>query len=439
MIDETLSLPERKKICGAPYSAGIIFLVFCVGVLGGALGGAATFQMLTKSNTASQGAPLPTKDGVVPPSISGEENATIAAVKKTSSSVVSIIISKDMSQVYQKTGQNVFPFDNLFDNLGFPFEFRTAPQPNSGNQQKQDTQNQEPQRPQKQKVGGGSGFIISADGMILTNKHVVADDAADYTVVTTDGKEYPAKVLAKDPVNDLAILKIDAKGLVPLVLGDSDGIEIGQTVIAIGNTLGEYKNTVTRGVISGIDRVVQASNGAGSSEVIQEAIQTDAAINPGNSGGPLLNLRGEVVGINTAVNRSGQSIGFAIPIGVAKRSVESIKKFGKIIRPWLGVRYSLIDEEYIKKNNLPIDHGAIILGDQVQKLLGVIPGSPAERAGLRDGDIILELNGKKIDQGHALANAIAQYNPGDEVTVKVFSGGKTRDVKVKLEEFKEQK
>lgn len=421
------------------YSAGIIFLIFCVGVLGGALGGAATFQMLTKSDTPSQVAQTATKDGATLPPISGEEEATIAVVKKTSSSVVSIIISKDISQVYQKTGQNVFPFDNFFDNLGLPFEFRTVPQQNEKGQPKQEQQNQEPPKPQKQKVGGGSGFIISADGMILTNKHVVADDTADYTVVTNDGKEYSAKVLAKDPVNDLAIMKIDAKGLVPLTLGDSDTIEIGQTVIAIGNTLGEYKNTVTRGVISGIDRVVQASNGTGSSEIIQEAIQTDAAINPGNSGGPLLNLRGEVVGINTAVNRSGQSIGFAIPISVAKRSVESIKKFGKIIRPWLGVRYSLIDEEYVKKNNLPVDHGAIILGDSAQKLLGVIPGGPADRAGLHDGDIILELNGKKIDQGHALANAIAQYNPGDEITLKIFSNGKTRDVKVKLEEFKEQK
>ncbi len=246
-------------------------------------------------------------------------------------------------------------------------------------------------------------------------------------------------MLATDQVNDVAILKIDAKNLVPAHLGDSDALQIGQTVIAIGNSLGEYRNTVTRGVISGIDRSVQATDGAGQSEVIQEAIQTDAAINPGNSGGPLLNLSGQVIGINTAVNRAGQSIGFAIPIAVAKRPLDSFQKNGRIIRPFLGVRYRLINEELVKKNNLPVNYGALIGGNIDKGELGVIGGSPAKKAGLREGDIIVAVNGVRIDASNALANTIAKYSPGDEVTVRVFSGGKERDVVVKLEELKDQK
>ncbi|MBI4239542.1 trypsin-like peptidase domain-containing protein [Candidatus Uhrbacteria bacterium] len=331
------------------------------------------------------------------------------------------MVSKDLSKIYGRTGVNIFPFDSFFD-LDFPFQFRTTPQGNGEGQ--------------KQQIGGGSGFIISSDGMILTNKHVVGDADADYSVITNDGKEYAAKVIAKDPVNDLAIVKIDAKNVPALELGDSNSIQIGQTVIAIGNSLGEYSNTVTRGVISGINRVVTAADGSGAIETLQEAIQTDAAINPGNSGGPLLNLTGQVIAINTAINRSGQSIGFALPINVAKRSVESVKKFGKIIRPWLGVRYVLIDDELARKNNLSVTYGALIVGNPQKKELSVIPNSPADKAGLQDGDIILELQGLRISREHALANAITQHSPGDEVKLKILSKGKEKTVKVKLEEFK---
>ncbi|MBI2645170.1 trypsin-like peptidase domain-containing protein [Candidatus Uhrbacteria bacterium] len=360
-----------------------------------------------------------------------EDSATIDVVRKTSPSVVSIIISKELSQLYNRSGRNIVPFDNFFD-FGFPNDFQFEPPPQGG-------ENKSNKKEQKQRIGGGSGFVASSDGLIVTNKHVVEDSDAEYMVVMNDGKEYPGKVLAQDPVNDLAIIKIDAKNLTPLILGDSSALQIGQTVIAIGNTLGEYRNTVTRGVVSGINRVVEAAGSAGGAEVIQEAIQTDAAINPGNSGGPLLNLAGEVVGVNTAVSRAGQSVAFAIPINSVKKSVESVKKNGRIVRPWIGVRYQLIGEEMAQKNNLPVKEGAIIVGDVSKKEFGVISGSPAEKAGLQEGDIILEVNGEKIGVGHALSNAVMKYNPGDEITLKVLSKGKEKEVKVKLEEFKEQK
>ncbi len=358
-----------------------------------------------------------------------QDDATIDVVKKASPSVVSIIIKKDLSQLYSRTGPNPLPFDDFFE-FGFPFNYTyTPPAANSEKDRKP---------VEKQRIGGGSGFIISSDGLILTNRHVVADEDAEYVVVANDGKESIAKVLALDPLNDLAIIKIEGKDLTPLVLGNSDEVQIGQTSIAIGNTLGEYKNTITKGVISGVNRVVEASDTSGSTEVIQEAIQTDTAINPGNSGGPLLNLAGQVIGINTAVNRAGQSIGFAIPINTAKRSVESVKKYGRIIRPWLGIRYVMVDEELQKKNNLSVAYGALIQGNQARKELGVIAGSPAEKAGLVEGDIILEINNQKIDEGHALANEISKYDPNTSVGIKVLSHGETKNITVILGEFNEE-
>ncbi len=349
-----------------------------------------------------------------------EESATVGAVKKISPTVVSIIITKDLSKVQSQLGPESFPFDDFFE-FGFPFE---TPAPQNGG------------RSGKQQIGGGTGFVISSDGLIVTNKHVVSDTEAEYTVITSDEKKYPAKVIASDSFLDIAIVKIDAKDLATAELGNSDSIQLGQTVIAIGNTLSEYRNTVTKGIISGINRRVVAGGARGRSEVIEEAIQTDAAINPGNSGGPLVNLLGQVIGINTAISEEGQLIGFAIPINTVKRIIESVKQTGRIVRPWLGVRYVMIDEDIAKENQLSVDYGAIIVRGERRTDLAVVPGSPADKAGLQENDIIFEINGARLSINHSLAQEIARHKPGDTITLKILRKGGEKTVNITLEELK---
>jgi len=402
----------------------IIAIVIILSLIFGALSGSgATFLILQNLNKfGSLGSKMSQNiSGTEKITELDLESATIDVVKNSSPSVVSIIISKNVAPTQLPDFNNFFQFG-----YPFQFDFGVPSQPSTPNNQK----------PQKQEIGGGSGFIVSADGLILTNKHVVNDDTADYTVITNDGKKYIAKVLGKDPVNDLAVVKIEAKDLTPLSLGDSDNIQIGQTVIAIGNTLSEFRNTVTRGVVSGINRTVQAG-GQGFNETLEEAIQTDAAINPGNSGGPLLNLKGEVIGINTAISQSGQLIGFAIPSNEAKQVIESIQKYGKIVRPFLGVRYVIINKEIADANKLSVDYGALISRGQTAAEIAVVPGSPADKAGLVENDIVLELNGQKIDESHSLARLLSKYAPTDEVELKILHKGEEKTVKVKLEERKE--
>lgn len=344
-----------------------------------------------------------------------EESATVEVVKKAAPAVVSIVVTQEVSRYITEWS----PFEEFFKE--WPFEF---PIP------------QEKPKKEKEQIGRGTGFIISSDGLILTNKHVVYEKNADYSIITNEGKTLPAKVLATDPFNDIAILKVEEKNLPTLTLGDSDQIKIGQTVIAIGFALGEFRNTVTKGVISGIGRKITAGGG-GQVEELENVIQTDAAINPGNSGGPLLNLKGEVIGINTAMSLEGQLIGFAIPINTAKYAVESVKKFGKIIRPFLGVRYLLINETIAKANHLPVNYGALIVRGEKVTDFAVTPGSAADKAGLKENDIILELNGQKITQENPLAKMIQKFKPGDEITLKVLSKGKEKTIKVVLGEYKE--
>lgn len=350
-----------------------------------------------------------------------EESQTIDVVKKVQPSVVSIVVSKDLQKLYQ---YNSSPFEND------PF-FKDFFEGSNLNEQQQNQQNG------KQEIGGGTGFVISSDGVILTNRHVVSDQEASYTVVTNDNKKYEAKIQAIDPTNDVAVLKIDAHNLIPADLGNSDSLQIGQTVIAIGNAMGEYHNTVTKGVVSGLGRAITAGDEFSQAiEQLDNIIQTDAAINPGNSGGPLINLDGQVVGINTAMDYSGQSIAFAIPINDAKQDIDSVKKDGKISTPYIGVRYQIIDKNVASKNNLKNDYGAIVLRGTNKDEVAVVPGSPADKAGIVENDIILELNGTKIDSTNTLSKLIAKYKIGDEITLKISHKGEEKEVKLKLEERK---
>ena len=344
------------------------------------------------------------------------EQAVVAAVKKASPAVVSITVSKNVPIIEQCP---YTPFSDL------PPEFQQF----FGDQLPQLYQQCE-KGTKMQEVGGGSGFIISADGLVLTNKHVVLDAKASYTVFTNDGKKYAAKVLARDPVQDLAVVKIDAVNLPTVELGNSDSIELGQTAIAIGNSLGEYRNTVSVGVVSGLSRTVSASGGGGFSETIQGVVQTDAAINPGNSGGPLLNLRGQVIAINTAIASGAQNIGFAIPINRAKRDINSVKASGEIQTPFIGVRYILVTPEIAKSQKLSAEYGALVRGSDDGP--AVTPDSPAAKAGIQAEDIILELNGKKVDREHPLSDLISQFGVGDTVTLKIQRGAQEMTISVTL-------
>ena len=345
------------------------------------------------------------------------ENAITSAVEKASDAVVSIIVSKDLPIIERCKSD---PFSNLPSDIRRYFDFEggfTVPCQTGT---------------KEQEIGGGSGFIVSSDGLIVTNKHVVDDEDAHYTVLTNSGKRYDAVVLARDSLIDLAVVKIVASGLPTLSLGDSDSIKLGQTAIAIGNALSEFQNTVSVGVISGKSRTITASNSLGVVETIDGVLQTDAAINPGNSGGPLLNLKGEVIGINTAVASDAQNVGFAIPINRVKKSIDSVKVNGKIVTPYLGVRYIPIDEKIAEEENLSVDYGALI--SRGNSSLAISPGSPAEKYGLQEGDIILEIGGEKITSKRSLASIIQSHDVGDVVDIKALRGDKEFVIRATLEE-----
>lgn len=276
--------------------------------------------------------------------------------------------------------------------------------------------------------GAGTGVILSSNGYILTNKHVVKD-STQLTVITSDGEMYDnVKVIFQDPFNDLAFLKVsNPKNFKPIEIGDSKTVKVGQSVIAIGNSLGQYQNTVTRGIISGTNRSITAQGSDQSVENLTDMLQTDAAINPGNSGGPLVNAGGQLIGINTAVTRGANGLGFAIPISAAKGVIKQLgRNDDQIQRAMLGVRYIAVNPAIAKDKKLSEKQGALITG-------GVIPGSSADKAGLKEGDIIMKVNGLEVGKAGSLSTLLSEYTVGDEVELVVKRGNETITAKAKLQ------
>jgi serine protease Do len=287
----------------------------------------------------------------------------------------------------------------------------------------------------QQSTSSGTGIIVSADGLIMTNRHVVSDVSATYTVKTSGGKELKnARVVARDTFNDIAFMRVDDKDLPAATVGDSAAIQVGQKVVAIGNALGQLQNTVTEGIVSGIGRPVTAGSASdGTSEQLTNMLQTDAAINPGNSGGPLVNLDGQVIGMNTAVAGDGaQGIGFAIPANDVTALIASVQKSGKIVRPYMGVRYIPVTKDIATDNNLKTTEGAWLKGNTDQP--SIISGGPAEKAGLKDGDVIIKVNGDKVTATVSIQSLIGKYQPNEKVTLTIERDGKEKTVGLTLGE-----
>jgi serine protease Do len=287
---------------------------------------------------------------------------------------------------------------------------------------------------QKTKIGGGSGFIVSRDGYILTCNHVVEDHEAEYTVIVDPDHKYTAKVLAKDPLVDMAILKISGHTHPFLKLANSDRVELGESVLAVGNPLGEFEDTLSLGIVSGLSRKITAYNGFDAKATnLRGLIQTDAAINPGNSGGPLVNMDGEVIGINTAMIMGAENIGFALPINYIKEDLREVKNGGKIKRPYLGVKYLLLNPEISKANKLPVEYGALVAREMFGEP-AVAKDSSADLAGIKEYDIILEINGEKITDENTLSDCLSKCLIGQEISILLLRTGKEKLIKTILKQ-----
>jgi serine protease Do len=358
------------------------------------------------SIVASESVASSARSTVVP----SKQYTVVDVVKLAQPAVVSIIVSKEVPK-YDVSYQE--------SNLGLGIVFKTPTYTQNGTEKKE--------------IGSGSGFLISSDGLIVTNRHVVDDKTAIYDVSLNNGTRYPAKVLARDRGLDVAVIKIDVSGLPFLTFADSDKLEVGESVIAIGNALGQFKNSVSTGVVSGLSRSIVAGDTTGKSELLDKVIQTDAAINPGNSGGPLLNLEGHVVGINVATVVGSSNVGFSLPINSVKSVISSVVKTGKIVRPYAGIRYTAITPEVKSTLGLAVDYGVLVQKGTTASEPAVISGSPADKAGIVEGDILLEVNGQKINSN--FTTLIRGKKIGDTLILKVLSkDGTQRTVSVTLEQ-----
>lgn len=377
MTVSTVQSPEGKR----RWWIGILIVLGLVGVLWLSLDGGQTFRSWFDNTKTAERQTVQNDGNKV---ITSEEESIAEVVEKVSPSVVSIVT----------TSRGMSP------------------------------------RGAVEQEGAGTGIIVGKDGYVVTNKHVVADTNA-VRVILSDGTVHEnVKVLGSDPLNDIAFLKIPEVNNLPAAeLGDSTSIRVGQRVVAIGNSLGQYQNTVTSGIISGTGRPVSAQSGE-SVEDLTDLIQTDAAINPGNSGGPLLNLSGQVIGINTAIIENAQGIGFAIPIGATKGMLKGVLAGEAVQRAYLGVNYISITAEVANHYKLSVKKGAYIFSSDGQS--AVVSGGPAAKAGIRDKDIITKVGDVEVGDKGSVASLISEYAPGDTIELSVQRGGQTISVKVTL-------
>ena len=373
---------------------GPVALVLTASLISAILASGGTYLTLSASGALNRAAaPAPTAvgqpAGATAP-LTSAESAIVAVAKKVSPAVVTIV--SEGTPLIDQT---------------FPFQVPGQPVPE----------------------GIGSGVIFDPNGWILTNRHVVAG-SQKLTVRLSDGRRFDGTIYGIDTLTDLAIVKVEATGLPAAPIGDSSTIQVGQLAIAIGSPLGAYSNSVTSGIISALGRTIQVQGGQ-----ISNLIQTDAAINPGNSGGPLLDAAGNVIGINTAIASNGQGIGFAIPINIARPIMQQALAGEKLARPWIGIRYQMIDLDLQQAQKLPVAQGAWISGGQDangQPQPAILPGSPAEKAGLREGDIITSVEGITIDASHPLDAVLTQFAPGKTVTIEILRGGQKVTLRLTL-------
>lgn len=379
--------PEQKRARKLRLAGiGVVLVAFLAGIFGGALGARLLPDRITSLDGSSAGQRV----------VSSQSELISQIAKDVGPSVVSINVTS--------TSQQQSFFGGVTEN---------------------------------ESESAGTGIILSSDGVIITNRHVIPDNTTTVSITTSDGKTYDnVTVTARDPRSnyDIAFLKVNGvNNLKPAKLGDSSKMGVGDAVVAIGYALGEFSNTVTSGIISGTGRPVTAGDSSGgSSETLTNLFQTDAAINPGNSGGPLVNMNGEVIGINTAVAGNAENIGFSIPINDVTTQITSILKNGKLQIPYLGVRYIMLTDRLKQAYDLSSASGAWIKGSTSE--LAVINGSPADKAGLKEGDIIVKVNGENVDSDNPLAARLGKYQVGDTVELTVVRDGKEQVLKVTLEQ-----